>query len=355
VTEVAPAPARQIDVLVADDSATVRRMVSEIVARWGFSALEVADGTTAWRHLQAPGAPRLALLDWEMPGMDGPELCRRLRDREALGASYTYVLLLTGRRDKLDLVAGMEAGADDYVTKPFDEHELRVRLRAGQRVVALQTELYRLKELFRLQSRTDPLTGTLNRRAMVERLAAELSRTRREGASLGVAMVDVDHFKRVNDTYGHAAGDAVLRELARRIEGTGRGSDAFGRIGGEEFVVVWPRADAVGSHVAAERLRRAVSRTPFVVAGAPPLAVTVSVGVTSSPGDEPTEAILARADEALYEAKRGGRDRVELAPPPRRAVRAADGLDDGARGPPQEPERSSAPAPSARPWLAMSE
>jgi diguanylate cyclase (GGDEF)-like protein len=300
------------EVLVADDSRTARMALSMFVGRWGFVATQAADGDEAWERLQAPGAPRLALLDWEMPGRSGIEVCRALREREARGAAYTYVLLLTSRRHKHDFVAGMDAGADDYVVKPFDEHELRARVRAGQRVVALQAELYRLQESFRVQSRTDPLTGTLNRRAIVERLEAELSRVRREGGSLGVGMVDVDHFKRINDGLGHAAGDAVLCEIARRIEAGMRGSDAYGRTGGEEFLVLWPGADDAAAAAAADRARRLVAGAPFATP-AGPVAVTASVGVTSTDGEEPADTVVARADRALYAAKLGGRDRVEVA------------------------------------------
>jgi diguanylate cyclase (GGDEF)-like protein len=202
------------------------------------------------------------------------------------------------------------------VVKPFDELELRARLRAGQRVVDLQSELYRLNQEFLRQSRTDPVTGALNRRAIMERLASELARVRRTGKSLGVGLVDVDHFKAVNDGHGHAAGDAALCELARRIETGSRGADTFGRIGGDEFLVVWTDiADAGGAAIAAERLRERVGREPFAVGGRA-LRVTVSVGATSTRGDEPADAIVARADAALYSAKAHGRDRVESAAPP---------------------------------------
>lgn len=302
------------EVLVADDSRTIRNVLSTIIGRWGFVASEATNGEEAWRRLQEPGAPRLALLDWEMPRMNGPEVCRLLRGREGEGASYTYVLLVTSRSAKYDMVAGIEAGADDYVVKPFDEHELRARLRTGRRIVELQRELYRLKEMFREQSRTDPLTGCLNRRAIMERLAGELSRASREGSSLSVGVVDIDRFKQLNDTLGHPAGDAALCELARRMQSALRGSDAFGRTGGEEFVVLWPGAEVSGARFAGERLRHAIADGPFVVAGTR-LPVTVSVGVTSTAGDEAPEIVLARADQALYAAKRNGRDRVEVAAP----------------------------------------
>jgi len=298
-------------VLVADDSPTVRALVRAALGKSDVEVVEASDGAEAWERLQAADAPRLALLDWEMPNLDGVDVCRRIREREAGGTAYTYVLLLTARGGKANVIAGMEAGADDYVVKPFDEHELRVRVRAGSRIVELQAELFRLQEMFRLQSRTDPLTGCLNRRAIVERLGAEMSRARRDGRVLGVAMLDLDHFKRVNDTHGHAAGDEVLRELVRRLEAGTRVSDTFGRVGGEEFLVLWPLAGSEDVGVAAERTRALVAGTPFGVGPGSNLPVTASIGVTTTAGAEEPEAVMARADQALYAAKQGGRDRVE--------------------------------------------
>lgn len=299
-------------VLVADDSPTIRAVLRSSLRKWGFDLVEATNGEHAWAQLQAQDAPSLALLDWEMPGLDGVELCRRVRAREAEGSPYTYVLLLTARRGRHDVVAGMEAGADDYVVKPFDEHELRVRLRAGRRIVELQAELYRLQELFRGQSRTDPLTGCLNRRGIVERLLAELSFAGRDRRPLGVAVLDLDHFKRVNDTHGHGAGDAVLQELVQRISSATRASDSIGRIGGEEFLILWPGLSAEVSRIAAERVRAKVEENPFV-AGASSIEVTASLGLTTTWGSESQEIVIARADRALYAAKAAGRNRVTVA------------------------------------------
>ena len=300
-------------VLVADDSATIRALLRSALLRWGFDAVvEASNGEEAWAQLQEQDAPSLALIDWEMPGLDGVELCRRVRAREEQGSNYTYVLLLTARGGRGNVVEGMEAGADDYVVKPFDEHELRVRVRAGRRIVELQAELYRLQEQFRAQSRTDPLTGCLNRRGIIERLVAELSFAGRDRRPLGVAVLDLDHFKSVNDTYGHAVGDAVLQELVRRVTSATRASDAIGRIGGEEFLVLWAGLSAEVSRVAAERVRAVVEDTPFLV-GTSKIHMTASLGLTTTWGSETQEALLARADRALYAAKAAGRNRVTVA------------------------------------------
>ncbi len=300
-------------VLVADDSATIRAVLRSSLRRWGFDAvIEASNGEEAWAQLQAQDAPSLALIDWEMPGLDGVELCRRVRAREEQGSAYTYVLLLTARGGRGDVVAGMEAGADDYVVKPFDEHELRVRVRAGRRIVDLQAELYRLQEQFKAQSRTDPLTGCLNRRGIIERLVAELSFAGRDRRPLGVAVLDLDHFKSVNDTYGHAAGDAVLQELVHRVRSATRASDSIGRIGGEEFLILWAGLSPEVSRIAAERVRAVVEDAPFVV-GTSKIHMTACLGLTTTWGSEPHEAVIGRADQALYTAKEAGRNRVIVA------------------------------------------
>ena len=297
-------------VLVAEDNLTTRTMMAAILKNWGFEVVAAIDGEEAWTMLQEADAPRMALLDWEMPGLDGVEICRRIRERETAGNAYTYLLLLTSRGDQRDIVTGIEAGADDYVVKPFDRHELRARMRVGQRIIELQTELYRLQEKFRHLSRTDSLTGCLNRRAILERLEAELARARRDGKPLGVAMLDIDHFKPINDARGHAAGDEVLCGLVRRLECETRLSDMFGRIGGEEFLILWPATDLESGCLAAESIRAGIEH-PFFSVGEDQFPVTVSIGVTASGGDEPAEATVARADEALFAAKQNGRNRVD--------------------------------------------
>jgi two-component system, cell cycle response regulator len=297
-------------VLVAEDNLTTRIMVVGILERWGHQPVPAADGEEAWRILQQPDAPRVALVDWEMPRMDGIEVCRHLRAREKEGAEYTYVILLTSHSEKQEIVSGIEAGADDYVVKPFDQHELRARMRAGCRIIDLQIQLLHKKEAYRKLSRTDPLTGCLNSRAILERLAEEMARAKRENRIIGLSMLDIDHFKRINDLHGHAAGDAVLRELVLRLEQTTRVPETFGRVGGEEFLALWAFASGEAVLMANERLRLLVECTSFRPQGID-LSITVSIGVTTTDGDETVDAALSRADRALYFAKENGRNRVE--------------------------------------------
>ena len=297
-------------VLVAEDNGTMRIMVAGVLARWGHQAVTAVDGEEAWRIMQQPDAPRIALLDWEMPGIDGVEVCRRLRARESEGANYTYAILLTSHSEKNEIVAGIEAGADDYVVKPFNQHELRARVRTGSRIIELQMELLQSKEEYRRLSRTDPLTGCLNRRAILDRIAEEMKLATKEGTMIGLSIMDIDHFKHINDGYGHATGDVILREFVARLGEIVRSPETFGRVGGEEFLALWKARDNEDIVAINERFRSLVDEAPFQTPknGLP---VTVSIGVTTTAGNETVDAAIARADRSLYAAKECGRNRVK--------------------------------------------
>ena len=291
-------------VLVADDERIPRLVITKALTEWGYEVQAVTNGDEAWQILESDTGPRLAILDWMMPGMDGIEVCRRLRAQPTSG--YTYVIILTARDEKADLVAALDAGADDYVAKPFNPQELRLRLRAGRRVVEFEDALRR-------QALHDPLTGILNHGAITDVFRRELARAARSGQPTGLAMIDADHFKRINDTYGHPVGDAVLREISRRLHNQLRASDAIGRYGGEEFLAVLSDCNGSAIRTVCERLRTIVSSSPICV-GSLELTVTVSIGgaVATTPPNVAEESIL-QADRALYRAKRAGRNRVEIA------------------------------------------
>jgi diguanylate cyclase (GGDEF)-like protein len=297
-------------VLIAEDDAVSRRLLQGFLQKWGYEVAVATQGDEAWKLLQSAGAPKLAILDWMMPGRDGVEICEELRRQTR--EPYTYVLLLTAKGQKQDLVAGLDAGADDYLSKPFDPQELRARLRAGCRIVQLQEQLVRAREALRAEATHDPLTGLWNRAVVLETLQRELSRSQRQGTIVAVTMADLDHFKEMNDTYGHLGGDAVLREVTRRMRSVTRTYDAFGRYGGEEFLIVAPDSNAAGALNQAERLRKCVDDEPIEIFEGP-VHVTVSLGVAVSRGVSEADPLLRAADEALYRAKRGGRNRVELA------------------------------------------
>lgn len=308
-------------VLVADDDPIFRRVLQTWLQKWGHTVVVVEDGTEAWSALQRPGAPQMVVLDWMMPGMDGIELCRRLRDH---ADTYRYVLLITAKDDKQDVVAGLEAGADDYLTKPFDFDELHARVRAGMRILQLQDALLRAREKIQFEAAHDALTGIWNRRAILEFLQRETERQQRARGALGTIMADVDHFKRINDTYGHLAGDEVLREVTRRMVGAVRSYDYVGRYGGEEFLIVVPGCEMKAVWAGAERIRSAVADVP-VELGGNKLSVTLSLGVASLDLAEGTtgayEALLHAADLALYRAKENGRNRIEVSSELRAAAR----------------------------------
>jgi len=300
-------------VLLADDDAVSRKMVTAMLRKWGYDVFAVSSGDEAWAVLQGRDAPRLAVLDWVMPGLDGVELCRKVR-REMPGRDrYFYLILLTAKTSREEIVAGLEAGADDYMVKPFDPSELHVRVGIGKRILTLHEELVAAQEALRFQATRDALTGIYNRGAALKRLEEELDRARRENKPLSVLMMDIDHFKKINDTYGHLVGDTVLKEMVRRIQGVLRSYDVVGRFGGEEFVVILPNADGDIAGRVAERIRAAVSAHP-VTDGGVSVSVTLSAGVAASGTTLAVDALIQAADEALYQAKRTGRNRVCTAP-----------------------------------------
>lgn len=297
-------------ILIADDDRINRHILQTFLEKWGYDVVAAVDGLAAWNLLEQPEAPRMAILDWMMPHMDGVQVCQAVRKREQ--RLYTYVILLTAKGQKKDIVDGLEAGADDYVTKPFDANELRSRVRSGLRLLEMQEQLIRAQDLLELKATQDALTGLWNHGAILDLLSKELTRAKRSSGSIGVIMADLDHFKRINDTYGHLTGDAVLRETAQRLRSAVRSYDAVGRYGGEEFLVVVPASDLPGAVSQAERLRSAVGETP-VSTPEGSLAITISLGVTASGGEDAAESLIGAADAALYQAKRSGRNRVESA------------------------------------------
>jgi two-component system cell cycle response regulator len=298
-------------ILIADDSIVSRHLLDATLRKWGYEVVVACDGVEAWNALQGTDGPMVAILDWVMPGLTGPEVCRRVREREKENDTYTYLLLLTSKSLKEDLIEGMESGADDYITKPFDQHELKVRLRAGTRIIDLQRELVAAKDALREQAQKDFLTRIWNRSSILDILQRELARGARENRPVGVVLADLDHFKSVNDTYGHFAGDAVLREFTRRMQASIRPYDAIGRYGGEEFLVILPGSDDANTSAHAERMRSSLDRLPMEINDEERV-VTCSFGATSwQPGMDPDpEALIRIADDALYIAKNQGRNRV---------------------------------------------
>jgi len=297
--------------LVVDDSAVYRKLIGDNLRTWGFGVTLAECGSDAWKILQQPDAPKLVLLDWVLPDLDGIELCQRIRQAGSSGP-YVYVILLTSKEGRQNMLDAMQAGADDYLPKPFDELELKARLLVGKRILDLQDQLVSARESMRHAATHDSLTGLMNRGEILAMLQRELERGRRERKPVGVILGDIDHFKDVNDTLGHLFGDEALREIGQRLRAQLRVYDGVGRYGGEEFLMVLPNCDLPDAMLRANELREAVGHTPVVCSGEERL-ITMSMGVaiSSTDGKSELEALLNQADAGLYAAKNNGRNRIE--------------------------------------------
>jgi diguanylate cyclase (GGDEF)-like protein len=305
-------------VLIADDDEVTIAALQGMLGHLGHEVVVARNGTEAWELICQDDAPPLAILDWMMPDMEGPEICRRLRQNDK--RPYQYLIMLTAKDQLQDLVDSIESGADDYLKKPFDERELRARLHAGERILALQDEL-------RARATFDELTGLLNRATIRERLQREFAQAMRTGAPASIVLADLDNFKHINDTHGHPVGDEVLREASKRLAARLRSYDELGRYGGEEFLAVLPGCSPSNAMQVAERMRESVGASP-VNTSAGPIEITASFGVASVDIARSTsvDATISAADEALYRAKRAGRNRAH-------GPLSADKLEEQKRGP----------------------
>ncbi|OMH30432.1 diguanylate cyclase [Motiliproteus sp. MSK22-1] len=295
-------------ILIAEDDVTSLYMLRAVTNKWGYDPVTVEDGGAAWKALQDPEAPRLLILDWKMPIMDGIELCKAIRQQET--SDPPYIILLTAQRETHDLVEGLESGANDYVVKPFDNAELKARLQVGRRMLALQEELNATKTQLIHQATHDSMLGIYNRGAIINAIEEDIERASRTGQVLTIGMLDLDHFKQINDQFGHLAGDEVLCEFCRRVENSIRPYDHFGRYGGEEFII----SSNTGARDAIElfeRIRSNIVDQPFIYQGQT-IPVTTSTGLTYFQQEKNLTTLLAEADAALYSAKQSGRNCVRI-------------------------------------------
>ena len=301
-------------ILIAEDDPVSRRILEATLTKWGYEVVVTTNGSHAWDTLRRADAPSLAIVDWMMPGLDGVDICKRVRDESGEGKSYTYVILLTTKGQKEDMIAGMQAGADDYLTKPFDSGELRVRLRAATRMLDMERKLREAQEALRDEAVHDSLTGLLNRPAILGILQKELARVDRERSTVGVIVADIDHFKKINDTCGHKAGDIVLCRATDILRTSLREYDNIGRYGGEEFLIVMPGCNLDDAASRAETLRARIAGTEIDVQGKT-VSLSICMGVTASCEHEhpDIDSLIQAADVAMYRAKRAGRNRVETA------------------------------------------
>lgn len=289
---------------------TGEHLLKKNLTRWGYEVLSASDGNDALALLTQTDHPKLAILNYEMDGLCGADLCRRLRADSI--DPYTYMILLMEKSQKDDLLEAFEQGADDYLVKPFDGYELRAKLLVAKRILGLQDRLIAMRDELQEQATHDALTGLWNRRASMAALDRELTRASREKKTVGLMLADLDHFKNINDTYGHLAGDKVLQAVATRIKGALRSYDTVGRYGGEEFLIISPGCDAAALLRRAEHLRTSIAGEP-VRTPEGDISLSLSLGAAVSGGATLRDQFLKAADEALYRAKRGGRNRVELA------------------------------------------
>jgi diguanylate cyclase (GGDEF)-like protein len=305
-----PGDQEALKVLIAEDNRDLRDIVARMVKTLGHEVAVASTGKEALQQVHEH-SPDIVLLDIMMPEMDGLEFCQALQTEEII---RNFHIIITSARDALeDKVRGLELGAADYLTKPFSLAELRARLQVGERIVRHRKLIKEQQQQLEHLAREDTLTKLSNRRHFDERLQEEWQRARRYGYSLSLLMCDIDHFKRINDVYGHMHGDLVLKEVAQALLRGSRASDVVARYGGEEFVVLLCEARLEQAVVAAERLRTAVKALSFPHPSGP-FHVTMSVGLTTSTIGESADPaqLLAEADEALYAAKNRGRDRVEF-------------------------------------------
>jgi two-component system, cell cycle response regulator len=303
-----------VKILIADDDSVSRRLLEKTLQRAGYEVTSVANGQEAVDTLNRTDAPRLALLDWMMPGLHGPAVCREIRRQRE--QSYVYMILLISRESKEDIVTGLQSGADDYLIKPFDAEELKARLRTGERILHLEDRLVEAREQMRFRATHDRLTSLWNRGVIMDLLERELVCSQREHVCTAVLLGELDHFKIINDTHGHLVGDQVLREVARRLLASVRSYDFVGRYGGEEFLVVLNNCRPDSAVARAEQIRKSIGTRP-VQTDAGPLAITMSLGalLSSDWGHRPADELLREVDAALYAAKSAGRNCVTQAKP----------------------------------------
>ena len=291
-------------ILIAEDDPISRHVLEANLLKWSYEVLVASDGGEAWEIIQQPESPRLIISDWMMPRMDGLALCREIRNMEK--SEYIYFIILTTKGEKRNIIEGLEAGADDFLIKPFNQEELKYRIRIGERIINLERRILEL-------ANTDALTGLLNRRAFMERMGMEMLRAQREKRPLSLIITDIDHFKRVNDTYGHQVGDLVLQRFVGQLRTSIRPYDFLGRYGGEEFVVCLPGTDGCQAGLVAERMRGQIENMEIMLPDD-----SRSIRITASFGTAPysvesggnIDLLIKSADDALYRAKEKGRNRV---------------------------------------------
>ena len=300
-------------ILLAEDDPASRKVLAKTLNKAGYEVVSVENGRKAWDLVNERFFP-IVLTDWMMPEMNGLELCKAIREDTSNG--YVYIVILTVNDCKDDIISGLDAGADDYLTKPLNYVELIARIKTGIRILELERSLKKANEEIKILSITDPMTGAYNHRHLARHLPAEIKRARRFKHALSLVLCDIDYFKKINDTFGHHIGDQVLKEFVKCIKGSIRDIDWMVRYGGEEFIIVVPETDVKGACILAERLRKVISQKVIKV-NKNEIHITTSFGVTGFVADTPDEkisfeAMINQADKYLLRAKQYGRNRIEV-------------------------------------------
>lgn len=298
---------KRMKILIADDDMVSRKLLSTVLGKWGYDPVVVSDGLQALHLLRRQDAPTLVILDWNMPGLEGPEVCHRVRKLET--PLPPYIIMLTAKDDKEDIVKALDAGANDFVSKPFNHEELKARVGVGQRMVNIQSDLHEARQAMEYEAMYDALTDIFNRRAILNLLQKEVERSSRTGALLSIGLCDIDHFKMINDTHGHQVGDDVLHGLVEILKNNLRSYDAIGRYGGEEFLIIAPDTSGASEKSLYSRLCSTIADTPISTRKGD-INVTLSIGVAGSLDLNTVDKLLAKADTALYQAKDRGRNCV---------------------------------------------
>ncbi len=304
---------QEFPILVVDDDIVSRTVVEKYLRKAGMNVATASNGRQALALFDDLFFP-IVLTDWMMPEIDGPHLCRLIREKKTDG--YVFIILITAKDSKTDIVSGLQAGADDYLTKPIHPAELVARINTGIRILSLEQSLKKANEEIKLLSITDPLTGCYNRGHLNEHLPFEIQRAQRYHHPFSLILADIDHFKQVNDLYGHQVGDEVLRWFAQCLMSQVRKKvDWVVRYGGEEFLIVLPETGIDGSRNLAERLRRTVESKSIEIRGIS-LQITASFGGASGSVESgrayAMEQLINLADEQLYHSKKEGRNRVNI-------------------------------------------
>jgi two-component system cell cycle response regulator len=298
-------------ILIAEDDLISSKILQRNLLNWGYYVVPARTGAEAWQALQDEEL-RMALLDWMMPGMDGIEICRKIRRRKKY--KYTYIILLSAKDRKQDIITGLSSGADDYMPKPVNFLELRARLQTGRRIIDLEDKLLFVQTQLKDIASRDGLTKVWNRNESAKFLSEELERGHREGVSTGVILLDIDHFKRINDFYGHDIGDQALLQVVSRIKKKVRKSDKIGRYGGDEIVIVLPRCNSSEIIKIAERIRLSVAKKGIKTElDMVPLTISVGCAASDVTGILSAERFIKAADEALLKAKSQGRNCIIVA------------------------------------------